>query len=237
MSRQQGISLISLMIGLLVSMVVVIGMMMVFRNTIQTVAPTSESARSDGERASGVLAAHIMLTDAGFGIGDGVTTFPDPAVDLAVASSATLSGTLSGTKQTGNSRTGNAIVWRKGVDTSSPEDGTIDVFRCEGLFADTDGGLFRLSSTANCASADTNWNTINWTSTPLIRDSRLRAEQGDIVRAITFTLTVNSECSPFGVGVDGILGNITVEMSYPVNVGGAAENITSTTCLANFPPP
>lgn len=55
MNKQVGISLISLLIGLLISSVVLIGMMMVFRNTIQMVVPASEASRSDGERVSALL--------------------------------------------------------------------------------------------------------------------------------------------------------------------------------------
>lgn len=66
MKKQGGFTLISLLVGLLISSFLLIGMMMVYRNTIQVVVPASESSRSDGERVSALLSTNMMLQAAGF---------------------------------------------------------------------------------------------------------------------------------------------------------------------------
>lgn len=224
MNRQQGVSLISLMIGLLVSMIVVLGMMTVFRNTIQTVVPASEAARSDGERVSGLLAAHMMLHDAGFGIEDLTGAL------VVLGSNAALAGeTLSGNELSIPTDQAKGVVWGKGFDTDA--DGEIDTFLCEGLLADGTGGLRRLSSDESCTNASTQWNSLDWTSTPLIRDAEKRAED-DFEREITITVEKGVDCTPFGIDIDG--SDIAVTLSYPVNVGGDEQIVSSTTCLANF---
>lgn len=210
MHQQRGISLISLLIGLLVSTVVIIGMMMIFRNTIQTTVPSSESARSEGERVSALLAAHMMLQDAGFGT-NGVQAEHLAELSAAAFSGTTLSATGSGT----------AVVWRKSIGTTHI---------CEGLYADASGELLRLSS-SNCGSTGINLASINWTSTPLVREARLR-EADDVDRVLEISIVPQS-CSPFGVSTS-ITGVVVARLTYSVNVGGTGQEIESTTCLVNF---
>lgn len=212
MHRQRGISLISLLIGLLVSSIVLVGMVMVFRNTIQQVVPSAESARSEGERVSALLAAHMMLQDAGFG------TDGDQDEHFTFLSAASLSGTTLSA-----SGAGTAAVWRKTIDTSHT---------CEGLYADDSGGLWRLGSTS-CGSTGIDLASISWNLTPLVEESRIRPDDvGEIVRVIEMEL-VDEECSPFGISPD-IKGDIAVRFKYPVNVGGESQFVESTTCLINF---
>lgn len=225
MNRQKGVSLISLLIGLLVSMIVVLAMLMIYRNTIQAVMLASEDARSDGERVSGFLAAHLMLHDAGFGFPDGGSY----GKHLLLWSGATLaSGSLTGIKinsLTASGATGNAITWRwaKYIDDDDPSN---DEYICEGLFAGTDRSLWRISSSStSCDNIDA---TISWSASPLIEASRHSA---DTKGAIMITVE-KAECQPFGIGT-GILGDILVTLSYEIpDVGN--KTISSTTCLANF---
>ncbi|MFA5628502.1 MAG: hypothetical protein WC965_13670 [Thiohalomonadaceae bacterium] len=215
MHRQQGVTLISLLIGLLVSTVVLIGMLVIFRNVIQTVVPASEDARSDGERVSGVLAAQIMLQDAGFGI----ESAPAYGTHLRVLVGATQSnGAVNGGIQATSDQTGNAVVWRKRVDDND---------RCEGLFADRDGGLWHIVANSTCNSIDAG---LNGTATPLIQQSR---HPDGAVAPITFAYTElapSKECRPFGIGT-GVAGKITVTIAIENSTGHLIE---STTCLANF---
>ncbi len=217
MIRHQGASLISLMIGLLVSSVVVIGMMMVFRNTVQTVVPASEAARSEGERIAALLAGHLMLNDAGFGIDS-----PSVGNDLVMINSAILSGTALISDRGG----GNALVWGMNLDGDN---------RCQGLLAQPDGRVLRLSSDDECTSASAQWGSLNWTGTAVVLDARLRVD-GDPQRPLGITVNTGTPCRPFGVGNGGVAGSVTVALTYPVNVGGVTQTATSTTCLANFRP-
>ena len=212
MHRQKGISLISLLIGLLVSSIVIVGMMMIFRNTIQTAVPSSESARSEGERISALLAAHMMLQDAGFGT-DGAQ-----AEHLRVLSSASFSGTTLSA-----SGSGTAVVWRKTISTTHT---------CEGLYADGVGSLWRLDSDG-CGSTGIDLSSISWSRTPLVGESRAReSNDDDFVRLIEIE-PVTGNCSPFGIS-SSITGGLAVRLKYSVNVGGTNQEVESTTCLANF---
>jgi hypothetical protein len=224
-NRQHGASLIGVMIGLVVSTIVILGMMFVFRNTIQAVLPSSEAARSDGERISGFLAAHMMLHDAGFGIVDA-----DPAVHLLRIENP--DGDPGDEVEFWN-RTGTSIIWGKVIDGNA---------RCEGLFADTQGGLRRLATIEPCAVApDELWKDAEWTETALVSDSRLRDPADEIVddpdfadriREI-FIDRIEGDCSPFAVGSsEGVRGTVSVRLSYQLNVGGPV--VSSTTCLPNF---
>lgn len=207
MSRQQGITLISLLIGLLVSMIVIIGMLMIYRNTIHIVVPASEGARSDAERVSGLLAAHMMLLDAGFGIEDEIY-----GSHLQI---------LNGNNQValpsavGSTASGDTVVWIKNVGGSN---------LCEGLRADDNGGLWRVSCNATMAGITP--------QAQLILPSR---HAGDVVDAITITAS-RGGCRPFGIGTN-ILGGIAITLTVQTPTTGVQGSaIQSTTCLVNFPP-
>lgn len=215
MNQQQGASLISVLVGLLISGIVIIGMLVVYRNTIHAVVPASEDARSDGERVSGILAAQMMLQDAGFGID------PAPAygTDLRVMIGASLSnGALSGGSLASSGQEGNAVLWRKQIDGDD---------LCEGLFADDDGGLWRITTAAGCTAINSG---ISGTASPLIHQSR---HPDGLVDAITFIytgLSSGASCRPFGIGT-GVGGKATVMIKVENSTG---HSIESTACLANF---
>ncbi|MDQ9092142.1 prepilin-type N-terminal cleavage/methylation domain-containing protein [Pseudoalteromonas haloplanktis] len=199
MNRQRGVSLISLLIGLLISSIVLIGMMMIFRNTIQTIVPASESSRSDGERMSALLSAHMLLQDGGFGIENAIydthlkVLNNDTLVPLDIPS--------------GSTATGNTIVWLSSIAGN---------IQCNGLRADTSGGLWRVSC-----------NTTLGDITPTARLILPSQYTDDGVAPITITAT-RAPCWPFGIGVEG---NIMITL---VLQNSTEHLIDSSTCLVNF---
>lgn len=174
MNKQVGISLISLLIGLLISSFVLVGMMMVFRNTIQMVVPASEASRSDGERVSALLSTQILLQEAGFGITD--AAYGTHLRILNGASQVAL-GTANGATASGDT-----VVWLKNIN------GTV---QCEGLRATNIGSLERVS----CNSAMGNITA----ATQLILPSQ---HADGITTALTITAR-RGTCRPFGVGSSG----------------------------------
>ena len=68
--RQRGISLISLMIGLLVSLLAVMGMMALYRTVMHTTTESGAYAQLAGDRSAALLVAHTYLQGAGFGVED-----------------------------------------------------------------------------------------------------------------------------------------------------------------------
>jgi len=122
MKRQLGISLLSLLIGLLVSMIVILGMLAIYRSSVQVSVRAAEDAAQSNQKVSALLRADKYLQSAGFGV-------IDPqygGANIHLISGASLSGgaggTLSGTAQTpsGSPRqaTGNAIVWYREDDAN-----------------------------------------------------------------------------------------------------------------------
>ena len=216
--KHKGISLISTLVGMVIAMIAVTAVMASYQNTLATIVPATQNAQTDGQRVAGLLRANKLLQGAGYGIT--AATFGS---DIVILSVATLSGsTLSGTSQTGSSAVGNAVVW--GMDTGAG-------YTCEGLYADSLGGLQRLVS-VSCTAA-TQFGSLTWTAETMVDDTR------------THTITATSEpCNPYGVaeGTDGAaVGDRTVTMSTTMSTQDASNAyadvpVSLTTCLANFYP-
>src|SRR5690606_32129584 len=90
-ARQRGISLISLMIGLLVSLLAVLGMMALYRTVMHTTTESAAYARLSGDRSAALLAAHGYLQEAGFGIEDAAS-----GTDVGICAASTPGGQLRG---------------------------------------------------------------------------------------------------------------------------------------------
>lgn len=69
--RQAGYSLISMMVGLVISLLTVGAMLAIYKIAIEVSGNASRSAQRDGQTASALLAAQIELQQAGFGIDPG----------------------------------------------------------------------------------------------------------------------------------------------------------------------
>lgn len=66
--RQSGQSLISMMVGLVISLLTIAAMLVLYKNIIESSGNASRSALRDGQVASALLAAQSELQEAGFGI-------------------------------------------------------------------------------------------------------------------------------------------------------------------------
>lgn len=212
-SKQKGVSLISLLVGLLVSSIVLLGMMVVFRNTIQIVVPASEVARAEGERIAALFASHAMLLEAGFGMDPKAQQGPH----FGVFKDASLNGgSITGTLIS-DGEEGNAVLWTKIVEG--------DEF-CEGLYADEDGGLWRVTE-ENCNDIS---GGVEGDARRLVEPPRIVDEDLDSL-AIRITRAAYP-CSPYGIG-DAIMGGIAVTLTMPNATGQVVE---STTCMVNIEP-
>lgn len=131
--RQAGVSLISMMVGLMISLLVIASMLVFYRSIIEVTNNASREARRDGQVAAALLAAQMDLQSAGFGV---------------PASSAP--GTLSTNVFIGGN--GKEIVWRNKSDPGAA------AYQCSGLLivdAGTTQGLYTLPAQTPCASAST----------------------------------------------------------------------------------
>lgn len=211
--RQRGVTLISLMIGLLISMIALLGMMSLYSTVVQSTTQSTRDARIAGERSAALLLASRQLLGAGFGI-EAFTR----ARDLLLSAGASLdedSGSLSG----GTSVTigeGNTLVWRWVAQPSG-------VSWCSGLHAPSSseqGGLYMLQPQACNNVTDPE----SWEVRPLLIDHSDGAGE-----SIPITITIDEgECSVFGIAEGG-------QVSVSLRTEDHSSNeITSTTCLINF---
>lgn len=204
---QRGMTLISLMIGLTISMIVILGLLAVYKTTIGVTVRAGHGASTDGQRLSALLSSQTLLVEAGFGI-EGAAF----GRDLVVLTGANLAGNgqLTGTAGTAASIRGNAIVWGAKVG---------DEYKCSGFYAPPDGGLVRLTA-VTCTQAS-NWGSLTWVATPVIDDTRS-------VWIDLSTATETGGCKSFGIGGSGKLWvKLTTKNSTDLDVAAS-------TCLTNF---
>lgn len=216
MKQCKGYSLLSLLVGMLISLITISGGMVAYRSALHGVVPAAQNASHDGNRMTGLLRAAKLVQGAGFGL-DGSAL----GGDVRVLSDATLSGTtLSGTSQTVSPAIGNAIIWRE--DSTTGNCGVAADCTCFGLFShDTDGGLQLLFKTS-CGV----WPSPAWDAEPLMDDER----------SVGFTVTADAGCTPYGASSSAI-GTQKLAMATTMSTessAGTETAVTTTVCLANL---
>lgn len=129
--RQQGISLVSLMVGTTISLLVMAGLMQVFKNVVTTTQSAQQDATADGDVATALLTAGWAVQSAGFGIVN-----PKETTDLLLLRDASLSaGKLTGVPVivggifTATAGKGTAWIWRNKARASDT------VTQCQALWA------------------------------------------------------------------------------------------------------
>jgi len=214
--RQDGVTLISLLVGLVISMIVVVALMNVFRSVIRVTANANVSANSDNQLASSLLRSGMSVLDAGYGITSGKF-----GTHIVLISGATLSasGTLSGTAAAAGT-TANAVVWAYQYPSSTS-------VQCAGLYAfpspsSTSPALAHLGP-INCSDA-TGWNSATWASTTVA---------GQSSGAITFVAN-STACQPLGIGALKSPYSLTMSGPSSATQSGTALPIAITQCLMNI---
>lgn len=209
-------SLISLLVGLLISMIALMGMLSLYGTLAESSAESARDARIGGERSTALFVATARLQNAGYGI-----EAAKRGADLLLLNGVSLNkedGSLSGgTPVTGNN-TGNTLLWRFQPSGAA--------MQCSGLHAPSNndqGGLYLLLP-RTCSAL---YVTDNWSFQPLLIDNTDAVDNRQLVK-----LSI-TEHSPPGCGVLGITGT----GKFSVNLGTTDRNgniVASTTCLVNF---
>lgn len=228
-AAQQGFNLVSLMVGVSLSMISILALLSLYKNLIGVSVQSIQDSRQDGQIAAAVLTAQRELLNAGFRV-------DATPVQIVLLNDASLSnGTLSGTPRAIDAATsttpatGNAMVWTyKPTATGSAV--------CAGLLMKKDTGketgtLLRLQGATNCALVS-QWSTTTWTSTPLIEANQPAA----------FFSAFYSPCWPFGKTVDATVSHLQVMMTAAtstVDINSsepqpAYVKSKSTTCVPNL---
>lgn len=234
--KPQGFSLISLLVGLVVSMIVILGSMALFNSTLQSNTRASQDARITGERATGLLVAHMELQGAGFGIPSA-----QPENHLRLISGAALtanqgsntakvSGGANQTIGTNGTYTGNALIWSQEVNGQNT---------CTGLFAPSKASIdassemlppsLYLLRSQNCSSTTED---LNWVPHALV------AENPTLRNARAFSFIIRHEpCQGLGIAGEGYL-EATISTRHSTGSTQAdneSVDLATTTCLLNFP--
>lgn len=115
--QQTGHSLISMMIGLVISLITISAMLVLYKTMIEVSANASRSALRDGQVSAALLAAQMDLQSAGFGV---------PAADAL-------------TSKLGVREAGKEVVWRYKAELADAG------FVCSGLRLVDGEGLYRFT--------------------------------------------------------------------------------------------
>ncbi len=191
MKRQRGLSLISLLIGLLLATLSLMAMVSLYRGTVKQNYGESGAVRRvsrDTQLDNALMTAGVTLQNAGFGVVDGNGAAAGKAgTDLVVLSGMSLASNSTLTPsaqpvQSGHAPSGNTVLWR------SQENGSLV---CQGLLASPDGNVWLLQSTRDCTLAPP-WSAITFTALPLLSGKAVGAGSA----AVTFSVG-DSSCWPY----------------------------------------
>ena len=238
--KQLGMSLIGLMVGLLISMIVILAMLVMYRMTIRNVFDAGglvPNASQDGQLASGLLSAQAALQGAGFGIVNAKS-----GEQLLVLSGATYepsSGKLTGTPVGIGSAgaTGNAVLWETNAALATEPANR----KCSALWVDharsdkspdkERAALYLLTAKGPCDPLSSSGTSVTWSSQVLISPDVLS-------EAVTLSASKADSCWPFGAVPESISGSapsggaVQVVLAYRNSSVGATNS--QKVCLANF---
>lgn len=229
----QGVTLVGLMVGLVISMLVVVGMMTVFRTVVQATLQSRQTAAEDDRRVSALMRMALHLQDAGFGL-----QAPAYGAQLLVLSGASLAPASDGTYRLSGTRVepdvenaaSNAVLWA--YDLSASASGTV---QCAGfVYEAADNAAARLVylAPANCSGvAPADLSTLAWT-----RQTWLQGSKAEPVPSLHFALRTG-ECRPFGIG--GGRGGLVLRVlsARSGDSSSSAMPVEAAQCLLNFPAP
>ena len=224
--RQRGITLISLMTGLVISMVLVLATLMLFQRMVRASTAARMDAQADAQRSAAFLSAGIAAQEAGYGI-----DAAQAGTHLVVLTNAALDGsTLSGTSVSLGA-TGNAVVWA--------ENATGDL-RCSALLAPSgsgQGGLRKLGP-VTCANAAA-FSDLAWTTALPLMDAPTTPVADPPTAPLVAITWRAAACTPFGIAAGtGAPEKVLLTLTAANSNGVVLE---TSQCLANVsasaPPP
>lgn len=201
------------MIGLLVSLLAVMGMMALYRTVMHTTSESVVYARLSGDRSAALLAAHSYLQEAGFAVEEAA-----PGTDVALCTPASPNGELRGAGCATTGR-GNLLVWRL-------FDGAL---QCAGLHI-TEGGALEYLRPQPCAGGLV---AATWPVT----QRQVLFTPGPTAAGFVALQLMDEPCQALGVAGEGTM-RVRLEAEHPVaadlSAGSESVPIYSSTCLVSF---
>ncbi|AYC31433.1 hypothetical protein D3880_03075 [Pseudomonas cavernae] len=217
MKRQGGVSLISLMVGMLLSSLCVLAMLALYKNLVQTAVVATQDANQDGQLTSGLLTAQLELQSAGFGID---SASPPNLLKTTLA--------FAGVNQP-------ALLWRY-LDGAG--------YQCRGLIdrgaSDPHSGkpvrLLSLLQVAGGCSAGAGLSGLNWAvRSDLAKLAVPAAQQAAPQPLVTFDIA-SLNCAPFGIGAADRHPQVTLSAPSSAQLAGAGgiAPLSYSICLPNI---
>ncbi|MFT4020638.1 MAG: hypothetical protein QM666_03875 [Acinetobacter sp.] len=237
--QQKGMSIVSLMIGILISVICATAMLIVFRNVTQATVQAQKSLKRDAKLQNAMAAVQIPIQSAGFGYrpirtSSNVTEFTNGNY-LALKTNLSLDGYASAV----------AYLWRYQEPSDDLTSGTV---YCQGVaYAEKSDGtkqllILKVKNTTNdvcdaygsyddtSASEDSNTalKSLTWEKKSVL---------STLPDGVTLSFTIESvSCTPYGVGVVSahplvLITATTTEpvqkIEYPVCVSNIAQSTSS----------
>lgn len=198
--KQTGSTLISLMIGLLISMLCLIALLTLFRAVMTTSIDSQQNAQQDTQVFNGLTIAQMLVQNAGFGFSSGNNI-------LITSNQLTLDSGITVDSQ-------KAALWRyyTTINTSS-------TLTCQGIASVMNNNQTKLILLKTSACAQTTaLDSLSWTVDRVL--ATLPATS-----TITFNLTTET-CTPYGMGTAASHPKLIITAntsSFPI----CLSNITS----------
>ena len=229
LSAESGLSLVGLLIGLLISVLCILGSLSLYKNLIQVATVSKVDSQHDGQMAAALLFAQLGLQSAGYGIadadGDDVVRVPYSSATPTI---------------------GEKLLWR----SAEANGGSL---KCRGLVeeqtTDSDGLVYRqlklIEATSGCTTSAA-LPSVGWPPGGTVVARWLVAPNGTLKSYLTSNTTLfkfnvaSAVCTPFGTDTSVTAKHILVTVEAPGSalVNGATGITTNKYfyCLSNTYP-
>jgi hypothetical protein len=230
-SRETGVTIISLMVGIFISMLAVLGTLSIYKAATRSIFGTGgmvATATQEGQLASSLLTAQLLLQEAGFGI-PAAATGTHFILQSGTALDASTNMLGGGTPSTIGAApvNGNVLLWESnsGLSAASAD------YQCAGLLYDTASQSLLVLRVGNgCHPISSRWNAVAWTVTKIA---------GPLAQPVDFSAKNAAGCWPFGA-VPQTISHITpptaavlASITYHSGIANGPENAYSA-CLTNL---
>ena len=234
--RQRGITLISLMTGLVISMVLVLATLMLFQRMVRATTAARIDAQADAQRTAAFLSASIAAQEAGYGIDAAQAGTHLVVLEDAKLDGSTLSGTSVSQGRTPNivDHNGYAVVWAEKATGATGDP------LCSALLAPSlsDKGGLRKLGPVTCANAAA-FSDLAWTTALPLMDAPTTPVADPPTAPLVAITWRAAACTPFGIAAgtgadEKVLLTLTADNSNGVV-------LETSQCLVNVsasaPPP
>ena len=197
---QKGSTIVSLMVGLVISMLCLISLLTLFKAIVTTSVDSQQNAQQDTQLFNGLTLAQMLAQNAGFGFSSGTNV-------LITSSTLALDNSISVASQ-------KAVLWRYYTTINTP-----NTLTCQGIASVLNNNRTKLILLkANSCAQTSNLDSLTWTVDRVLAILPSAS-------TISFNLTTQT-CTPYGIGTAASHSKLTITantFSFPV----CLSNITS----------